>query len=138
MADSYIKNSIYKDNAGDFCVDIDAKIYFEDKENYFLTSQLGQGWRTRPSNFTEGDEHHQKWIRRIHSYVDKVLNTMGLVRHDLEFLNFTTEWHPWGDPEEDLPDLDDQDDGRAVGSYRTFFIEMVTDVKNLPRNRLPF
>lgn len=138
MADSYIKNSLYKDNSGDYCINIDAKIYFEDKENYFLTAQLGQRWRTQPSNFTQGTERDQKWIRRIQSYVDKLLNTMNIRRSQLEFLTYTTEWHPWGNPEEFLPDIDEQEAGGAVGSYRNFHIEIVTDVKVLPRNKLPY
>lgn len=137
MADSYIRNSLYKDASGDFCVQIDAKIYFEDKENFFLTSQFGHRWRTQPSNFTQGDEHTQKWIERIHSFCDKILGTMGLRRGELEFLTFTTSWTPWGQAQEFLPDLE-EDDGNAMGSYRTFQIEMITDKKVLPRNRLPF
>lgn len=137
-ADSYVRNSLYKDTVGDFCIQIDAKIYFGDKENFFLTSQLGPQWRTRPSNFTQGTEDDKKWRDRIHSFVDKVLNTMNMRRSDLEFLTFETSWHPWGAEDEFLPDVEEDDIGGAVGSYRTFRIEMVTDVKTLARNKLPF
>lgn len=134
---SYVRSTIYKDRDGDYNVDIDAKIYFRDKENYFLTNQFGPRWRTQPSNFKNGDEGDQNWIARIHSYCDKILGSMGIRRRDLEFLTFKTAWHPWVDPY-DLPDPFGGDDQEYDGSYRSFSIEMVTDVKVLPRNRLPF
>lgn len=134
---SYVRNEVFKDRDGDYNVEIDAKIYFQHKEDYLLTSQLGPRWRTQPSNFTRGDEHDEKWKARIHTYCDKILDRMGLRRRDLQFLSFETEWHPWVDPY-DLPDPRGDPRLDRDGSYRTFKIEMVTDVKVLARNRLPF
>lgn len=124
--DSYMKQSIFKDAAGMYNLLIIGKIYFDDKESYFLTSKLGARWRYQTTNFTQGDEHDRKWQSRIHSYIDRVLNTMGLTRDNATLVTFETEWRPWGQG------------GGIIGSYRHFKIEIETDKTTLPRNQHPF
>lgn len=141
MGDSYMKVSFFKNptyNEYEFV--IDGVIYFEDKEHYILTSQFGARWRSQPNNFKRGDENDPAWRARIHSYCDKILDRIGQRRRDLEHIEFQTRWHPYGaGGPDDLPDPNfDIMHQPAANSYRTFHIEMITDVRSLPRNRLPF
>lgn len=127
MTNSWIKQSIFKDNNGDVNIEITAEIYAEDRESYFLTSQFGWGWRHTAYNFYNGDEHDVNWERRIHSYVDRVLNRMGWTRaRTVNVLTFTTQFRPGPY-------------GHQPTGFREFSIEIITNKQNYPvRNRLPF
>lgn len=138
MSNSFIRNQVFKDNNGDINIEIEAEIYYEDREMYFLTHQMGPRWRYESTGFTRGDEHDIKWIRRIEAYADKILNSMGLSRRsNVTFFTFTTRFVPqWGPP---LPPGPGYAQRLARGGRREFSIEIITDkTDRFTRNRLPF
>lgn len=126
MTNSFVKFELYKDDTGDINIDINADIYYEDRELYLLTSQLPR-WRNTAIEFLTGDEHVIKWQRRVHSYVDSILNRMGWRRdRDVSNLTFQTDFYPG-------------QYGHNQTGHRSFMIEIQTLKNTLPpRNRLPF
>lgn len=137
MSNSFVRSQIYKDANGQINVDIEAEIYFEDRESYFLTSQIGPRWRYEVGGFVNGDETTIKWQRRIEAYMDKILNQMGLNRRrNVTFSTFTTKFVPqWGNQPQGAAYAQQY----AQGGRREFSIEIITDkTGRLPRNRLPF
>lgn len=138
MSNSFVKSQVFKDNNGQINIEIEAEIYFEDREMYFLTHQMGPRWRYEVGGFTRGDEHDIKWIRRIEAYMDKILNQMGLSRRsNVTFSTFTTRFVPqWGAAPQGGAAYARQ---AAQGGRREFSIEIVTDkTDRFTRNRLPF
>lgn len=126
MTNSFVKFEIYKDDGGDVNIDINSDIYYEDRELYQLTSQLPR-WRNTAIEFTTGEEDAPKWIRRVHTYVDHLLNRMGWDRRrDVSQLIFQTNFYPG-------------QYGHVPTGHRSFMIEIQTRKTALPpRNRLPF
>lgn len=138
MSNSFVKSQIYKDANGQVNIEIEAEIYFEDREMYYLTHQMGPRWRYEAGGFVNGDENTIKWQRRIEAYMDKILNQMGLNRRrNVTFSTFTTKFVPqWGNQPPQGAGYMMQ---YALGGRREFSIEIVTDqTGSLPRNRLPF
>lgn len=137
MSNSFVKSQIYKDANGHINIEIEAEIYFEDKEMYFLTHQMGPRWRYEATSFVNGDESTSRWQRRIGSYMDKILNSLGLDRRrNVTYSTFTTQFVPaWGNQPQGAGYMQQI----AQGGRREFNIEIVTDkTGSLPRNRLPF
>lgn len=137
MSNSFVRSQVYKDVNGQINIEIEAEIYFEDRESYFLTHQLGPRWRYEVGGFVNGDENTIKWQRRIEAYMDTILNRMGLTRrNNVTFSTFTTKFVPqWGN----IPQGAGYAAQYAQGGRREFSIEIVTDqTGRLPRNRLPF
>lgn len=137
MSNSFVKSQIYKDANGFINIDIEAEIYFEDKEMYFLTHQMGPRWRYEAGSFVNGDESTSRWQRRIDSYIDKLMNSLGLSRrNNVTFSTYTTQFvAAWGNQ----PQGAGYQQQIAQGGRREFNIEIVTDkTGSLPRNRLPF
>lgn len=137
MSNSYVKSQIFKDANGQINIEIEAEIYFEDREMYFLTHQMGPRWRYEVGGFVNGDEHTIKWQRRVEAYMDKILNSLGLTRRqNVTFSTFTTKFVPqWGNQIQGAGYAHQY----AQGGRREFSIEIVTDrTGSLPRNRLPF
>lgn len=136
MSNSFVRSQIYKDAQGYIHIDIEAEIYFEDKEMYFLTHQMGPRWRHEAGSFINGDETESRWRRRINSYIDRQLNKIGLTSHNVTDQTFTTQFvAQWG-LQPQGPAYQWQN---AVGGRREFTIEITTDkTGNLPRNRLLF
>lgn len=137
MSNSFVRSQVFKDNQGDINIEIEAEIYYEDREMYFLTHQMGPRWRYESSGFTRGDEHDIKWIRRVEAYTDTILNRMGLSRRsNVTFFTFTTRFVPQWGPQ---PQGGAQAIQRARGGRREFSIEIVTDKSDrFTRNRIPF
>lgn len=128
MTNSFVKYETYKDDNGYINIEINADIYYEDREMYLLTSKIGPNWRNSAADFTTGEEDDIKWERRMHTYVDTILNRMGWTRErNVTLLIMQTNFYPG-------------QYGHEPTGYRSFLIEITTNKRSLPpaRNRLPF
>lgn len=81
---SFVRNRFYKTRGNELCIQVDAKIFFKDRNLYKLTANTGRSY----ASFTLGDGNHLVWSDSIRTYLADILDNMNLTMTDVGILTY--------------------------------------------------